>query len=246
MKLLEDCYAEVLLNERLKAVKITPKIIQDILDGEYQEYFKREKGMGRKVSPEKFKAEQGDVDVIKKVLDLFQYIDQSCENIFKKYPNDAVAIIKGLIEKEQAWQRSMNNIPKGWMSKQPVNLTILRLLNSMLLYSKIPVKENEAGLPVYPYHLAVKFMVMNILEDLIKKKQIDPKVKEQIEKAIFNEAAKSQIQKEIEEYRKRTTFSPAAPKEQPEPVAKEETEATIPEAPSKEERLAMIKRLMER
>lgn len=246
MKFLEDYYADVLLNERLKAVKITPNIVQDILDGEYQAYMQREQALGRQVSPEKFQSEQGDIDVIKKVLDLFKYIDESCEFVFKKYPNNAAAIIKGVFEKEKAWQHSMNSIPKGWMSKQPVNLTILRLLNSMLMYSKIPVEANREGHPVYPYHLAVKFMVMNILEDLAKKKQIDSKVKEEIEKSIFNETAKMQVQKEISDYLKRTAFSPAVSKEQPELKTKDETEIALPEAPSKEDRLAMIKRLMER
>ena len=71
MQLLEEMYAEVILNERLKTIKITPDIIQMELQNQYRQYMQREKAMGHNVSTAKFQPEKGDIEVVKKMIALF-------------------------------------------------------------------------------------------------------------------------------------------------------------------------------
>lgn len=210
MKLLEECYADVLLNERLKNININPIDIKKELDREYAAYMQREGSTGSKVSPEKFKAQGEEENVIKTVLTLMPFYDDIYKRIIEKFKTNPAELRKAFALTDKRWQNSINtSVPKNFLQKQPANLTLINLLNKLFASNvRVPVMYNEEGFPVYPYHLINKFLAMNILEEMVVTKQIDDKLKKFIESIIFDERTRKAIEKEIDAYMQRTKNNP--------------------------------------
>jgi hypothetical protein len=216
MQLLEDCYNEIILNERLKVLNINPNIIKNELNKQYKEYQQREKKTGYKIAKEKegwYQPQENEEIIIKQVLSLMPYFDDVYKNIIEKYKTDFSGLKKAFVLTDRKWQNAINTmVPKSFLQKQPANLTLINFLNNMMSSDvRIPIKYTEAGFPVYPYHMINKFLAMNILEEMYTKKQIDNTLKKQIENIIFDEETKKVIGKEVDEYMQRTSKSVEEP-----------------------------------
>jgi len=259
--LLEEQYEMVILDEKLKKVNLNPNFIKRELEKEYAEYRQRE----GKIPQDKagwYMPKDEEEMIIKKVLAFTPAFDEDYQRAFDRFKNDYVGLRRALHTIDKRWKSATSStIPSGFMQKQPANITLINLLNNMLASGvKIPVHYNEQGFPVYPYHLVNKFLAMNVLEQMTKSGQINPKLKGQIENIIFDEVARKQIGKEIDEYIQRTKGGTELPEETVETKQAHETERQAPQKPEateqteeepapsseKEDRLAMIRRMLKK
>jgi len=250
MKLLEDAYEEIILTEKLAKRNITSASINKALSKEYAAYNERVK----KLNPNKEvirSVEKDDERVIKEVLATLLALDTRYTAIFNNpdIVNDSNRLKKALDLTHLSWKNSIQSSGAAsyFFNKQPVNLALLDLLQEMGLKYVI-TKTNEQGWPVYPIHFLDKFIAMNVIDDLVKRRVLSQKQKNIIDKYLFiSGGANIELSKEIEEYLKQTNAHPESEPEQIQPVATvQPTEEQIPEVPTKEDRLAMIKRLSQK
>lgn len=228
MKLLEDVYNEVIVNEKLKRINLNPTAIRQKLERQYKE-------AGRQQGNISYKPRANEEFIVADILKVLSAIDNNYENAFISFKTNPNKFKNIIINLDNNWHTYYNNVLQQYL-RQASKLVFLDLLKEMGI--NIPIRPNEAGNPVYPFHLINRYMQMNILEQMIKSKKIDPATKEAIEGIIFDQPTKSQIQRDIDEYTKRTNVTI---KSEP-----EEIEERIPEAPSKAERLEMIKKIAQR
>ena len=209
MNLLEDMYAEVRLNEKLADINVSSERIQSQLEKEYAAYRAR---IG-KLHPHKkinFPNQQNDEAVVKRVLSLVQDQDTSFTYIFNNFikTGDKNKLKMGIGVADQRWKHNILNRELGWDFKnQPLNLAIFNIMKKVGL-TNFPVKMNSEGWPTYPKHLLNKYVAMNILEQMIRDKQITPEQKDFIDNVLFDDNTKSLIQGDIDEHRKRTAAFP--------------------------------------
>jgi hypothetical protein len=180
-------------------------MVQQELEKEYEIYRQRIK----KLYPKKqitFPKQQNDERVLKNVLALVKDQDVSATYMINNFikSGDVNRLKKAIVMSDQAWKNNMNRSEMSWfMKNQPLNMAFINIIKGLGL-TNFPVKVNEKGWPEYPKHLLNKFVVMNILEQMIKAGTITPDQKDTIDNLLFDEATKKVIEKEINDYRTRT------------------------------------------
>jgi hypothetical protein len=217
MELLEDCYKEILINERLRNVDIDPNFIEKELVKQYMEYRRRHKrNTGGKIPIEvsgRFQPQEGEANTIKAVLSVLPHYDKKYTEDILRLKDNLPKLRDSLAQTAVIFKNALYSnfkTTKNFLQKQAANIALINILNKQLFPKesnvRIPIRYNEMGNPIYPYHLLHIFLIMNVLDELYKNKQIDEKVKTFVETIIFDEEAKSQIGKEIDRYYKQQTI----------------------------------------
>lgn len=215
MYLLEDCYNDIILNEKLKPLKLNNDIIKKELDNQYDEYIAREQSTGAKIAQDKegwYKSQLNDVKVISDILLGIPAFDNEYRSIILNTSDNTQLLKKKILQKDVNWSQFLSNsdkISKGFLRRQPSNIALIKFINQMFESPvRIPITYNEYGFPRYPFHAINKFIIMNVLEDLFNTKSIDNNIKKFVEYIIFDDRTKSEISDEINQYIQRTTHNP--------------------------------------
>jgi len=218
MYLLEDCYNNIILNEKLKNIGLNDDIIKKELDKQYDEYVAREQSTGAKIAQDKegwYRTQANDVKVISDILLSIPAFDTEYRNIIVNNANNLQLLKRKILQKDINWNQFLSNsdrISKGFLRRQPSNLALIKFINQMFeSLVRIPIVYNEYGFPRYPFHSINKFLIMNVLENLYNQKQLDAKTKKFVEGIIFDERTKNEISDEMNSYIQRTTHNPEIP-----------------------------------
>lgn len=164
MKLIEECYQEVILNEKLKAIRptLTFKTVANDLKEEYEDYKKKHN----------IKVNYYGDDEPEKIIELLSYVVPmyaSYERLFAEVVSDKKRIM-GVYAIDSRWQNYYNSLNQPGL-KAPAKLLFLKYLKQMGL--DVPVELNAQGNPEYPFHLTNVYAQNKIIEEMVNKHKLD-------------------------------------------------------------------------
>ena len=190
MKLIEECYQEVILNEKLKAIRpeLTFKRIERDLKNEYDEHNKRYY----------LKLQYGadETEAIIKMLTYIVPMYDSYERLFNEISNNTKRISE-VYAIDLNWQHHYNN-PNQPALKAPAKLLVLKYLKKMGL--NVPVGLNAQGQPDYPFHLINVYAQNSIIEEMINKHKLDKATVEFLNKYISQRFQSKQVVMDINKW----------------------------------------------
>lgn len=194
---LEDVYNEIILTEKLKRINLDLEDIKQRLDQKYKEVRGKDNDVRQK-------PRESDVDNIIRLVGIILTLDKEITITLSNFKKNSKQSKTRLLTLENIWK---SNVFKGASSPenvvagqlfQPAKLVLLDILHEMGL--EIPIYMNTQNNPVYPLHLACRFIELNVLSDLINRKKVDKKTKNEIENFIIDDEVKDAIRNRIEKY----------------------------------------------
>jgi len=123
MYLLEDCYNNIILNEKLKNIGLNDDIIKKELDKQYDEYVAREQSTGAKIAQDKegwYRTQANDVKVISDILLSIPAFDTEYRNIIVNNANNLQLLKRKILQKDINWNQFLSNsdrISKGFLRR---------------------------------------------------------------------------------------------------------------------------------
>jgi hypothetical protein len=245
MKRLDELYSFVLVFEALKKFNLSEKDVRALLDQAYKEVNQR----NPEARPQKRR--EGEELPLAPILLTLYHLQDDYNKIFLNYAKNPKAMLKALIQKDEYWSSEYDGANKRlqiWL-RQGGKLVFGDILKRLGL-NNYTVATNEAGQPVYKFHMLHKYIQMNLLAELFAAKKIDEATKKQLEGIVFNDQTKQQFAQEILNY-----YGKPVPVEEKEPISADphtepdysstEVEpkepALSPEEMAREKRLELIK-----
>jgi hypothetical protein len=233
MRLLEDVYEELILDEKLRRINLDPETIRKELDQQYATTGKTNKNIS-------YKRRNNEENEVINILNALYDFDRRYENAFLKFKTNPKLLTKEIAMIDNNWKTFNQGTLQRYL-KQASKLVFLNILRKMDL--DIEVHTNPEGQPVYALHLLHRYIQMKILSQLLQHKLIDAATKAQIENIIFDEATRSQLGNVLKKYHGDVARTPdtSEDKNVPEETSDVEPAAYVP--PTKDDRKEMIKRL---
>ncbi len=199
MKLLEECYSEILLNEALRDInsELTTEKVENDLKNKYDEYrdiLSTEIYGGHKLYFDK--TGKDEVPAIQKtMLEIIRKDDSYTAACYAVEKNKAsIAIFAGL-------DKSWNNYFRANLSIEilaPAKLLIFDYLAEMGLNIKVAFTPTKQ--PIYPFHLITYFLQTEIFKELLNDKKISEPTFRLLKKSLNKRFEKYGIETELEKF----------------------------------------------
>lgn len=237
MKHLDDIYNEIILTEKLRRIKLDPKSVRQELDKQYGSISQQETNVS-------YKIRQNEEKEVIEILKVLYHFDQMYTDAFLRFKDNPKQLTQTLFNIEQSWKMFNEGTLQQYL-RQASKLVFINLLHLMGL-NNVAISYNEEGRPVYQLHLLHKFIQMNILQELLKTKKIDEKTAKELEAIIFDPQTQESLKNEIKKYYRDTARTPDIKEIQDTPPKEVSDVEPFNPRPAQEDRIAMIRRLMQK
>lgn len=162
MKLIEDCYKEMFINESLKRILpalTVDKIMKD-LKVSYDEYYTKHPKLPKYKNYQYYDSDepQGIYDTLIEV----QQLDKSYEMLFKEFETNKKVLTR-VLGVDQRWEQFFRQWNQ-FKLEAPAKLLLIKYLQKMGL--NIPVVVNQDGWPIYSFHLLSLFLQIKTITEL--------------------------------------------------------------------------------
>lgn len=209
MTRLDELYDFVLVFEALKKYNLSEKTVRGLLDQAYKEVNQRNPTARIQ------KRREGEEIPLGPILLTLYHLQDNYRQIFMNFAKDPKGMLKALIQKDEYWSSEYNGANKRlqiWL-RQGGKLVFGDILKKLGL-NNYTVATNEAGQPVYKFHMLHKYIQMNLLAELFAAKKIDEATKTRLEGIVFNDQTKQQFAQEIFNY-----YGKPVPVDEKEPIS---------------------------